>query len=379
MNPVERGYATRWLSRQAHHRHLRSNESRNSKTTVFHTTNEVPLCKKHSSAFYRVQKKWKTSQKPRSRLVKELHASPDRLQSLYSLPLDRPGEFVDDMAWQREAEAPAVFSMPGYDTIERPQHGYLDTVLSHDSEAVPKRHDSDDHQYLYPLPSTHFDHSHFHPISTSTSTSTSSYQVFRHDYSPDSPQLPFFSPTVPQLNANKKMCVNYPDLYQPSQNLTVHETVRPLRLPSLDSHSFLQPHQSVLSPLQIQTVTLRNIPLHSPPHGLRLQPIPSAMGDTYIGLLVHNLSISPQFTFRDLLKQLHGTDARIPNGRRLVFTNREMDRQFPIDYPIRQVIPYPHSTHMEFLLGYDDESCTIDWQVLQDRQEVDKRRNSLPQ
>ncbi|KAI9302978.1 hypothetical protein BJ944DRAFT_232563, partial [Cunninghamella echinulata] len=69
-------------------------------------------------------------------------------------------------------------------------------------------------------------------------------------------------------------------------------------------------------------------------------------------------TITDTFTFRQLLDEIDITSP--PPGKRIVISDPQSDRVFPLSQPIRSVLPRPTSSHMEFYLGLTDKT-SIDW------------------
>ncbi|KAI7863317.1 hypothetical protein BDF14DRAFT_1379279 [Spinellus fusiger] len=335
MNAVEKMHATRWLLREAHPRYMRGTNTSASLETV----SEVPLCKKHSSTFYRVQKKWKVAGTSNPCWV-DSQDTPSSVSQSINQPRHTT-KYKDSPDTKRSWKLPpllqSIYSTETPTTKLSPRPGYMETVLENTKE---KEHT------LYSclvMDSTEARMTASHPFHWQTNVACMGRSGGT-----------LVSPAAHPLTLQKRRFSDQPMRYKEP---LYRSSVLPL------------PHiRSLVAPsscsLEVQTVTLRNIPNHPRESSLHLYPIPSANNNTYIGLLVYKLSITRGFTFRDLLKELQGTEARIPSNKRLVFTNEAMDRQYPIDHPIRQVIPAPSSTHINLLLGYHQESTPFPWESM---------------
>ncbi|KAG1168438.1 hypothetical protein G6F70_009120 [Rhizopus microsporus] len=77
---------------------------------------------------------------------------------------------------------------------------------------------------------------------------------------------------------------------------------------------------------------------------------------------IRNLAITDTYTFRDLLSEID-LSTPPPPGKRIVITDAEKKKFFPLSQPIRSVIPNPDKPHVEFYLGLSDKA-SIDWSVL---------------
>ncbi|KAG0766103.1 hypothetical protein G6F57_004092 [Rhizopus arrhizus] len=119
----------------------------------------------------------------------------------------------------------------------------------------------------------------------------------------------------------------------------------PLRNNSLNSLTYSLRHQLSFMQQQpiIETVSLRSLNNSS----------------TYY---IRNLAITDTYTFRDLLSEID-LSTPPPPGKRIVISDIYKKKLFPLNQPIRSVIPNPNDTHIEFYLGLSDKA-SIDWNIL---------------
>ncbi|CDH54391.1 hypothetical protein RO3G_15401 [Lichtheimia corymbifera JMRC:FSU:9682] len=135
-----------------------------------------------------------------------------------------------------------------------------------------------------------------------------------------------------------------PPLQQQQHHQEPSQQQHHARTPSLSSLSSSLQEQLRLSPLRVQSVSLKAISsnLLDPPQ-----------------YYVRNLAITDTFTFRDLLNEVDMTGPP-PPGKRIVIIDDKTDTLFPLDQAIRNVIKRPSSAHIELSLALSDKAA-IDW------------------
>ncbi|CAO3636386.1 unnamed protein product [Cunninghamella echinulata] len=174
------------------------------------------------------------------------------------------------------------------------------------------------------------------------------------------PPLPTSSTSSTSSNNNNN---NNNSRYMSQQHTYHHHHHQQQQSPGSQSQpsptSSLPPMQPFI---QIETVSLKSKPTSSSSSTSSNNTIDdddnnndSTTTTTYF---IKNLAITDTFTFRQLLDEIDITSP--PPGKRIVISDPQSDRVFPLSQPIRSVLPRPTSSHMEFYLGLTDKT-SIDW------------------
>lgn len=297
-------FSIEWLSLHAHPMH------KNSTGQVIGLRNlpEVSLCKAHSSTLYRAKKRHERS---------------------------------------KASCSPTATTTPTTPTATNTNSSNNDTTTNKIPEggigglAAKVREIMNQQQYPAPPPPP--------PSDLSIQASTS---LKRKRPSPpvhSSASTPLYA-TAPPMLRHSAPCSSYshqlpPLQQQQQQQEPASQQHQHARTPSLSSLSSSLQEQLRLSPLRVQSVSLKAITSNNP-----LDP------PQYY---VRNLAINDTFTFRDLLKEVD-MKGPPPPGKRIVIIDDKTDTLYPLDQAIRNVIKRPSSAHIELSLALTEKTA-IDW------------------
>ncbi|OBZ89385.1 hypothetical protein A0J61_02563 [Choanephora cucurbitarum] len=154
-----------------------------------------------------------------------------------------------------------------------------------------------------------------------------------------------FPSQLPPLHPSRGIANMASPPQQQQQLVYPLESPRPTATKSMINTSVPMPEPMDISPLMVETVSLRPLIPSS---------ASSSASDNYY---FRNLAITDTFTFRDLLAEIDMTGSP-PPGKRIVIS--DADKFYPLDQAIRSVIRRPTSTHLELCLGLTDKP-SIDW------------------
>lgn len=343
---------------------------------------EVSLCKAHSSTLYRAKKRHERSknQAPPSPadsngmdtiMADRTYADPYPLHPhphhkahapppLYPLSIGEGGlaAKVREITYQQQYRSPPIhdhsppdFSMMSSSTsLKRKRTSRQSSPLN-----VQKPHSS----ASTPLLATGMAPRLSHPPPSSSSSAVSPTTALHVDNSYHFNQLPPLHTRTPSLSSlssslqqQLQLSSPFPPMYrsqqqQQQQQQSSCSSTSPQQ-EQRDPMSASPPAPTAPLPSKSQEIVLESVSLKS-------IPSPDAPPMYYI----RNLAITDTFTFRDLLKEIDMTGPP-PPGKRIVVSNEKNDLQYPLDEPIRNAVPRPSSTHMEFCIGLSDKP-SIDW------------------
>ncbi|KAF7722558.1 hypothetical protein EC973_002948 [Apophysomyces ossiformis] len=282
---------------------------------------EVSLCKAHSSTLYRAKKKHERTKAPPS-------------------PANSSG--MDVVMEERSVTAsPYVDHYPHH----HPYMGGLAAKVRELSSYHPRRAESPDLSIMTPStsmkrkrttttkPPSHMDHKPYSSASTPLYTSMTPFFARQTSSSSTTPtnarQPPTAAPPHPPPHVDS-FSSQLPPLHTRGQT-----PISPL--PSTLSR------QETLATTFVETVSLKS----------------ASSTDTQPMYYIRNLAITDTFTFRDLLAEVDMTGSP-PPGKRIVVSDANDERTFPLDQAIRSVIRHPPSSHVELCLGLSDKA-SIDW------------------
>ncbi|KAI7873678.1 hypothetical protein K492DRAFT_211988 [Lichtheimia hyalospora FSU 10163] len=298
-------FSIEWLSLHAHPMHKNST----GQVIGLRHLPEVSLCKAHSSTLYRAKKRHERSKTSCSPTITNNTTTTTTNTTTSSNNNDTtttkiPEGGIGGLA----AKVREIMSQQQYPPPPLPPPSDLSIQAS--TSLKRKR----------PSPPVH--------SSASTPLYATAPPMLRHSVPPSS-----YSHQLPPLQQQQQQ-----QQEPPSQH---HQHAR---TPSLSSLSSSLQEQLRLSPLRVQSVSLKAISsnLLDPPQ-----------------YYVRNLAITDTFTFRDLLNEVDMTGPP-PPGKRIVIIDDKTDTLYPLDQPIRSVIKRPSSAHIELSLALSDKAA-IDW------------------
>jgi hypothetical protein len=284
--------------------------------------NEVSLCKAHSSTLYRAKKR-------HQRNMNQQQAPPS--------PADSNGTLMEDINRHRSS------SVDSYPLLPQP---YNNNQQVGGGALAAKVREISFQQY---------NNAHESPDFSMMASSTSVKRKRTNEKPSSSASTPlFYSNQHPYTTTTTTTILHSNNTRQPTNSFSSQLPPLHLRTPSLSSLSSTLQHQLHVSP---------NFTRPPPPpiytkviETVSLKGAISSSDEVYY---IRNLAITDSYTFRDLLSEIDFAGSP-PPGKRVVISDLNRERIFPLGQAIRSVIRYPQDTHIEFYLELSNKA-SIDW------------------